>query len=194
LLKLLLKCMQPIKYQSQYELVKNNKDALIEAVNDELYETKQDKKDIASQIKELKSHLINMIEEYGLTLVDKENNEIDKEDLLAESTENTEEELNFIQQQTEIAKQKISQLASSTKPGVWYELYNGEDKPIRRLKLSVILTDAAQLIFVDRKGLKVIEKDAEEFAKELEENRSRVLADHSTFNHALGNVMNALAA
>ena len=194
LLKLLLKCMQPIKYQSQYELVKNNKDALIEAVNDELYETKQDKNEIASQIKELKSHFINMLHEYGLTIVDEDNNEIDREELLAESTENTEEELKFIQQQTEIAKQKISQLSSSTRPGVWYELYNGEDKPIRRLKLSVILTDAAQLIFVDRKGLKVIEKDAEEFARELEENRSRVLADHSTFNHALGNVISALAA
>ncbi len=194
LLKLLLKCMQPIKYQSQYDLVKNNKDALLEAVNDELYETKQDKEDIASQINELKSHFLNMIEEYGLTIVDADNNEIKGEDLLAESTENTEEELKKIQQQTDIAKQKIAQLASSTKPGVWYELYNGEDKPIRRLKLSVILTDAAQLIFVDRKGLKVIEKDAEEFAKELEENRSRILADHSTFNYALGNVINALAA
>lgn len=194
LLKLLLKCMQPIKYQSQYDLVKNNKDALLEAVNDELYETKQDKEDIASQIKELKSHFLMMIEEYGLTIVDTDNNEINGEDFIAESIENTEEELKQIQQQTDIAKQKIAQLTSSTKPGVWYELYNGEDKPIRRLKLSVILTDAAQLIFVDRKGIKVIEKGAEEFAQELEENRSRILADHSTFNYALGNVISALAA
>ena len=58
----------------------------------------------------------------------------------------------------------------------------------------MILTDAAQLIFVDRKGVKVIEKDAGDFALELKENRSRVLADHSTFDHALGRVMNSLAA
>ena len=186
--------MQPIQYQSQYELVKSNHHALLEAVNDELYDTQQDKGDISSQIDELKSHFLNMIEEYGLKITDEDDNEIPKEELISTSDENTEEELNFIKQQTELAKQKIAQLTSSTKPGVWYELYNGEDKAIRRLKLSVILTDAAQLIFVDRKGVKVIEKDAEVFAKELEDNRSRVLADHSTFNHALGNVISALAA
>ncbi len=88
----------------------------------------------------------------------------------------------------------MHQLSVSTKQGVWYEIFNGKDKPVRRLKLSVILTDAAQLIFVDRRGLKVIEKDAEEFSRELEDNRSRLIADHSTFDQALGNVISALAA
>jgi hypothetical protein len=194
LLKLLLNCMQPIKYQSQFKLLKNNHQALIEAVNDELYETQQDKDDISTQVQQLKSHFLNMINEYGLKIVDEDDNEINEQDLVSQAEENTEQELKQIQQQTEIAKQKISQLTSSTKPGVWYEIYNGEGKAIRRLKLSVILTDAAQLIFVDRKGIKIIEKDAEEFAKELEDNRSRVLADHSTFDHALGKVMSAMAA
>jgi hypothetical protein len=168
--------------------------ALIEAVNDELYETQQDKKDISSQVNELKEYFSAMINEYGLKIVDEDNNELSAEELIDDSTADTEEELQQIKQQTEIAKQKIAQLTSNTKPGVWYEIYNGEDKAIRRLKLSVILTDAAQLIFVDRKGIKVIEKDAEEFARELEENRSRVLADHSTFDHALGKVISSLAA
>lgn len=194
LLKLLLKCMQPIHYQSQYNLVKSNHMALIEAVNDELYETQQDKDDIATQVTELKEYFLSMIDEYGLKIVDEDDNEISNEELLDDSSEDTEEELQQIKQQTEIAKQKISQLTSNTKPGVWYEIYNGEDKAIRRLKLSVILTDAAQLIFVDRKGMKVIEKDAEEFAQELEDNRSRLLADHSTFDHALGKVISCLAA
>lgn len=194
LLKLLLKCMQPIRYPTQYTMVKNNHMALIEAVNDELYETQQDKNEIATQIENLKSHFLKMIDEYGYKVVDENNEEITEEELIEDSAQDTEEELQQIQQQTEIAKQKIAQLASSTKPGVWYEIFNGEDKPVRRLKLSVILTDAAQLIFVDRKGMKVIEKDAEDFARELEENRSRVLADHSTFDNALGNVIKALAA
>jgi len=194
LLKLLLKCIQPIKYRSQLQLIKDNRDALLQAVNDELFETKQNKDDIKSQITELKAHFAELVKEYDLTIVDENDGEISEQEILKESTGNTEEELQQIQKVTEIAKHKIAQLQSTTKPGVWYELYNGEDKPIRRLKLSVILTDAAQLIFVDRKGVKVIEKDAEVFAKELEEGRSRVLADHSTFNHALGQVMNALAA
>ena len=194
LLKLMLKCMQPIRFQTQFNLVQNNHMALIEAVNDELYETQQDKNDISSQISELKKYFSAMIDEYGLKVVDENNNELSDEQLTDDSGTDTEEELLQIQQQIEVAKQKISQLSNSTKPGVWYEIYNGEDKAIRRLKLSVILTDAAQLIFVDRKGIKVIEKDAEEFAKELEDNRSRILADHSTFDHALGQVMNCLAA
>jgi hypothetical protein len=168
--------------------------ALIEAVNDELYETRQDKNEIAEQIATLKSHFIKMLDDYGYKIVNENNQAISEEELIDETAEDTEEELHRIQQQTQIAKQKIAQLASTNRPGVWYELYNGEDKPVRRLKLSVILTDAAQLIFVDRKGVKVIEKDAEDFARELEENRSRVLADHSTFDHALGNVIKALAA
>ncbi len=193
LLKLLLKCIQPIRYRSQLELIKDNREALLDAVNDELFDTQQNKEDIASQISQLKAHFAQLVDEHNLTIVD-ENNKVINEEIIEESTENTEEELQKIQKVTDIAKHKIAQLTSSTKPGVWYEIYNGEDKAIRRLKLSVILTDAAQLIFVDRKGVKVIEKDAEVFAQELEEGRSRVLADHSTFNHALGQVMNALAA
>ncbi len=194
LLRLLLKCIQPIKYASQYNMLKENHLSLIEAVNDELYSTQQDKSDIANQIAELKTYFLQMIDAYGLKVVDENDDEITKEELIETSENNTEDELQQVQQQTDIAKQKIAQLSSATKPGVWYEIYNGEDKPVRRLKLSVILTDAAQLIFVNRKGLKVIEKDAEDFAKELEDNRSRMLADHSTFEQALGKVISALAA
>ena len=194
LLKLLLKCIQPIKYTSQYNLLKNNHMALLQAVNDELYNTQQDKSDIANQIAELKSYFLQMIDDYGFKVVDKNDKEMPEETLNETSVDSTEDELEQVQQQTKIARQKLAQLTSSTKPGVWYEIFNGEGKAVRRLKLSVILTDAAQLIFVDRKGVKVIEKDAEEFAKELEENRSRILADHSTFDHALANVIGALAA
>lgn len=200
LLKLMLKCMQPIRFKSQYEMLKNNHLALVEAVNDELYETRQDRESIAEQISRLKQHFITMLDEYGYKLVDENNNDIGADDTddeameAAESDDNTVVELEAVKQQVDIARQKLAQLGDAAKPGVWYEIYNGEDRAIRRLKLSVVLTDAAQLIFVDRKGIKVIEKDAEEFAKELEENRSRILADHSTFDHALGKVITALAA
>jgi hypothetical protein len=203
LLKLLLRCIQPIKYPSQYDLLKKNHMALIETVTDELYHTQQDKMAIKKQMAELKSYFIQMIDDYGLKFVESDDAGISDAGIGEEalngtmnetSVDNTEDELQYVQQQTDIAKQKIAQLPGTTKPGVWYEIYNGENKPVRRLKLSVILTDAAQLIFVDRKGIKVIEKDAEDFAVELEENRSRILADHSAFEQALGRVITALAA
>ena len=100
----------------------------------------------------------------------------------------------LLQQQLDAAAAKLALLDKKNKPGIWYEIYNGSDKPVRRLKLSVILSDVARLVFVDRKGNTVLEKDAEEFARELESNRSRMLADHSAFDNALGNVIGAFAA
>ena len=167
---------------------------LLQAVNDELYDTQQNKNDVANQVAELKSYFLQMIDDYGFEMVDGNDNKIPEEALKETSTDTTEDELEHVQQQTKIAREKLAQLTSSTKPGAWYEIYNGEDKAVRRLKLSVILTDAAKLIFVNRKGVKVIEKDADDFAKELEENRSRLIADHSTFDHALANVINIMAA
>ena len=194
LLKLMLKCMQPIRFKSQYQLVKNNHLALVEAVNDELYQTKQDKESINEQVTRLREYFLKMLDEYGYKLVDEDDRDISTDELIDDDKDNTVVELETVRKQVDSAKEKIASLGDAARPGVWYEIYNGEDRAIRRLKLSVVLTDAAQLIFVDRKGVKVIEKDAEEFARELEENRSRVLADHSTFDHALGKVITALAA
>ncbi|MBL4712051.1 MAG: DUF1631 family protein [Gammaproteobacteria bacterium] len=194
LLKLLLRCIQPIKSHEQYKLVVNNHKAILDAVNDELYETRQDKDDINEHIAELKTYFLQMIDDCGYVITDAEDNVVSDKELHMRTNDGTEEELQQIKQQTDVAKQKIAKLTSSTKPGVWYEIFNGQDKPVRRLKLSVILTDSAQLIFVDRKGLKIIEKDAEVFAHELEDKRSKLIADHSTFDQALGNVISALAA
>jgi hypothetical protein len=195
LLKLLLKCMQPVRFQSQYDLMKTNHGALVEAVNDELYTTtKQDKKDIASHIVSLEEYFLQAVNKHGFEVTDHGEMTLSEDELVTSSTADVEEELENIQKQSDIAKNKIAQLNGNTRPGVWYEIYDGKNKPVRRLKLSVILTDAAQLIFVDRRGTKVIEKDAEDFANELNDKRSRVLADHSTFDNALGKVITALAA
>lgn len=192
LVKLLIKCMQPIRFQSHYNLVKNNHVALAETVNDELFETTQDKNEIADQIQALKTHFSQLLQHYDFKLVSESGNDLTEEELIDSSDEDA--DVQQIQQQVDIARQKIARLSKTTKPGVWYEIYTEKDKAVRRLKLSVILDDVAQLIFVDHKGMKVIEKDAEEFARELRENRSRVIADHSTFDHALGRVIGRMAA
>ncbi|HEB81701.1 MAG TPA: DUF1631 family protein [Gammaproteobacteria bacterium] len=194
LLKLMLKCMQPIRFRSQYQLVKNNHLALVEAVNDELYQTRQDKESINDQVAKLKQHFLRLLDEYGYKLADENSEEIEAEEAIEDREENTVVELDAVREQVNSAKEKIAKLGDAARPGVWYEIYNGEERAVRRLKLSVILTDAAKLIFVDRKGVKVIEKDAEDFAAELEDQRSRILADHSTFDSALGKVITALAA
>ena len=209
LLKLLMKCLQPIKDKSQWQLLMNNHEPLVEAVNDELYETQQDKNEIDAQVSALKQTFLKMLDDYGYKLVEEPAAEVSEPatnaapyveeaniDAANEEFEETEhdDEVAKIKEQARIAREKISKLPSDLHPGVWFKIFNGEDKPARRLKLSVVLTEVARLIFVDCHGVKVIEKDAGDFAHELENELSKVIADHSTLEHALGAVIHKLAA
>ncbi|MBT8439330.1 MAG: DUF1631 domain-containing protein, partial [Gammaproteobacteria bacterium] len=207
LLKLLMRCLQPITNKAQWEMLSNNHGPLVEAVNDELFETQQDREEIKAQIDVLKRIFLKMLDDYGYMLVEEEKTAstatnaapyVEEENVEAANEEfdnnDHNEEITRIEEQTRLARDKISRLPSSLHPGVWFEIFNGEDKPVRRLKLSVILTEVAKLIFVDCHGVKVIEKDAGEFADELENQLSRLIADHSTFEHALGTVIHKLAA
>ena len=209
LLKLLMRCLQPIRSETQWQLVKNNHEPLIEAVNDELYETRQNREEIDAQVNALKQTFLKMIDDFGFKLVQEQQAETPDqaatatpfvaEDNVAAANEEFDDnehdaEIAQIKEQEKIAREKIARLPSDLHPGVWFEIFNGEDKPVRRLKLSVILTEVARLIFVDCHGVKVIEKDAGDFASELENEKSRFIADHSTFEHALGTVIHKLAA
>lgn len=136
-----------------------------------------------------------MLDEFGYTLDDAETEQTVESTQSYEAFDtDIEHELEAARQEAQIALEKISRLPENVKPGVWFEVFNGEDKAIRRLKMSTILTEAAKIIFVDRKGVKVLEKDAGDFLEELSHDQSRVLADHSTFDHALGKVIGAMAA
>ena len=209
LLKLLMKCLQPINNKSQWQLLSNNHEPLVEAMNNELYETQQDREEIDSQIIELKKTFLKMLDDYGYKLVEEPATETaeqaesaspyaeeDTSDAANEEFDDKEHhaEVAKIKEQARIAREKISKLPSDLHPGAWFEIFNGKNKPIRRLKLSVVLTEVARLIFVDCHGVKVIEKDAGDFASELKKEQSRIIADHSTFEHALGAVIHKLAA
>ena len=53
--------------------------------------------------------------------------------------------------------------------------------------------EEAQLIFVNRQGVKILEKNAADFAKELETEQSKIIAEHSVFDQALNNVISVLS-
>jgi hypothetical protein len=103
-------------------------------------------------------------------------------------------ETNPIDSNAEISRSKIANLPRDVRPGVWFKIFNGEEHAARRLKLSVIIMEEAKLIFVDRRGAKVIEKDAGVFTEELSLNKSKIIADHSAFDNALSHVITSLAA
>lgn len=115
------------------------------------------------------------------------------EELQAEQETAEEAEAVVEEDPEEIARRKIGLLPSDVQPGAWFIVYNGEDKPVRRLKLAVILIQDATLVFVDHLGNVVIEKDAEMFAGELERGLSGVIMQHSVFDHALKSALSNIS-
>ena len=76
---------------------------------------------------------------------------------------------------------KALEISPAIKPGVWCEIFIDDITPCRRLKLSLINMDAGKLIFVNRKGIKKLEKDAKEFSEELERGLSKIYKHEALF-------------
>jgi hypothetical protein len=77
-------------------------------------------------------------------------------------------------------------------PGMWFHIYMGEDKTARRCKLSVIIVEDANLMFVNHKGELVIEKSFDEFNKEVANETTKMIMGHSAFDHAFKTVIDRL--
>jgi len=82
------------------------------------------------------------------------------------------------------AVNKIARLPSMVKPGIWCELYIDDNTPPRRLRLAIINSQTGQLIFVNRHGIKILQKDADDFTRELLEARSRIYKHDNLFSHS----------
>ncbi len=85
------------------------------------------------------------------------------------------------------------ELPANVMPGMWFRVYMGEDSPARRCKLSVIIVEDANLVFVNHAGEIVVEKHFDEFRDELDNELSSVIMGHSVFDHALNSVITRLA-
>ncbi|MDH5765904.1 MAG: DUF1631 domain-containing protein [Gammaproteobacteria bacterium] len=179
-LRQLINGLQPITTKEQWEFHNNEADTFIETIKNRLYTTKQDKLSIDDSVNSLQAAYKKILTDtdFDDSTIESLNNETPDDTTVSITEENT-------------AKDQIALLPEGVKQGVWFEIFNG-DKPVRRLKLSIILLDEAKLIFVDRVGAKVMEKTAEEFNEELKTEKSRILADHSVFDHALGQVIASL--
>ncbi|MDH5472493.1 MAG: DUF1631 domain-containing protein [Gammaproteobacteria bacterium] len=194
ILKLLIKTLQPPKNRGEYLSLKDNHMALVHTINDMLGETKQNKELIHNAIHSLKLTYQNLLEASEFKSITYSDGINKSKPLHSEYKPDEDTGPSPIEQAIAEAQNKIEQLPEAVKPGVWFEIYVDNDKPVRRLKLSVIVQEDAKLVFVDRLGVKVMEKDAVDFATELDVGQSHILADHSIFDHALSNVISSLAA
>jgi len=194
LCKLIINTLQPVKDKSQWEILNNNYCALVEVVHDELYETQQDKSSIDNQIETLNTIFNKMLDKFGQINFDDEKTEAPIDHVAQKEIAAYEAAMARIKDEEESVVEKVARLPTYVKAGAWFEIYNGEDRPVRRLKMSVILLETAKIVFVDNKGIVGIEKDAGVFGEELEADKSRIIADHATFDHALGKVISMMAA
>lgn len=191
LLRQLINSIQPVTNKIRLLMLKNSSAELIETILAQLYHTRQDKPAIDEAISILSAIHKNTIENTQFEKTKPEPQETRTATETAAADAAVEQKL--AEEKWQKSKEQLSRLPKSVKIGVWFEIYNGGENIIRRLKLSMIMYDDAKLVFVDRVGNKVLEKHASELLEELNSNKSRVIADHSIFNHALGNVISSLA-
>ncbi len=202
ILKQLLNSLQPIATHTQWLYVNRSYEQIVSSIKEQLNDTHQNQVNIDESIKALVSTYETMLRESEYqpqldpALVPDENIVFADTGSFEEPfiQESANDESSPLDEQTQEARQKLADLPDSVRPGVWFQIFDGEDRPVRRLKLSVIIMEEARLIFVDRLGKKVLEKDAEQFTRELSEGQSEVIADHSVFDHALSQVIQSLSA
>lgn len=189
-LAVILRSIKPITNTDEWLLLKSNSEKVIDKTRALLIESNQDEKLIGSALAPLASTHNKLLEESEFK---HDTSAVDittiSDELLHEKADTSE-----TQKHADIAREKLAQLPSDVRHGVWFEIYDGDNKPVRRLKLSVVLMEQARLVFVDRLGQEVLEKDADTFSEELKTNKSRLLADHSVFDHALSQVISSLTS
>jgi hypothetical protein len=110
-----------------------------------------------------------------------------KIDPLAQPLDTLEEPPELANQPT--PEELLERLPVDVQPGTWCEVYMGRDQAPQRLKVSSILKDTAQIVFVDGSGKQAEIKDVREFIDELDCERSTIIQDENLFDKALTAVL-----
>lgn len=198
----IIESVQPVHTLEELEAIGLSYEQIIDATKEKLKRCRKSKDMVQQVVKELEEtfqsilatkDLPEKIEEEALveTAAEEETGEeAVAEQPVEEAAEEVSEEVEETPEQ--IAKRKIDKLPAEVQAGAWFIVYNGEDKPVRRLKLAVILMQDATLVFVDHLGNVVFEKDAEVFTDELEKGLSGIIMQHSVFDHALHSALQSV--
>ena len=193
ILKIVTKSLTPVTNHKEWHSLKNNYHEIVNTVKAKLATTAQNKEKVFMATANLGKHYektINNSEFFEEEAINKKVDRSLKDSIYADKSNDS---LSPVEKQAKSAKSLIAELPEFVKPGVWFKIYTGEGSPPRRLKLSIITQENAKLIFVDRKGSIVIEKEAETFNNELLNNQSQMLEDHSVFDHALSQVISHIS-
>ncbi|MBT8129502.1 MAG: DUF1631 domain-containing protein, partial [Gammaproteobacteria bacterium] len=174
--------VQPLKTAEDLAYLKAEKDKLIERANQELSKTYKSKKDIQSVVG-------GLVTTYDEMIADANFQEEELEVAEKTAAESPREKEPVKPEPAHVPKTK---LPSNIMPGMWFQITTGEGTGARRCKLSVIIVEDEKLIFVTHDGEMVAEKSFEEFTKEIDEGKSKVIMGHSVFDYALNSVISKL--
>lgn len=83
----------------------------------------------------------------------------------------------------------LQRLPVDIQPGTWCEVYMGREQSPQRLKVSSILKETAQIVFVDGSGKQSQIKDVLDFIDELDCERSTIIHEENLFDKALTAVL-----
>ncbi len=210
ILQKIIESVQPVNSREALEELGLSNHDIIEATRNKLASCKKSKKIVDTVMLELEATYDGLMATPDLPGVDTALTDQDSDVEVVESEElsvdtDTVEELELDQEEalaevepepekdSEVtAKEKIASLPDGVAPGAWFIVYNGEDRPVRRLKLAVILVHDASMVFVDHLGNVVIEKDADVFADEIVKGLSGIIMQHSVFDHALHSALETI--
>ncbi len=187
ILQKIIESVQPLQSVAELEELRTVYMTVVDAARDKLGRCKKKQSILDQAIEDLRATFESLLITENLP-EESEKPAHDDANIEAEAETETEPQLTT----EEIARAKIGKLPEGVSPGVWFIVYNGEDKPVRRLKLAVILMLDATMVFVDHLGNVVIEKDAEVFADEVEKGLSGIIMQHSVFDHALSSALSSI--
>ena len=184
-LRSIINSVQPLLNINDLDHLISSRDALMESTRNYLQRTNQSEEDIEQVIQNLSNIHQSLIDQTDFD----------------EAAETTEEETENTASTGETASNQVEpeedespklQLPSNIVPGMWFQIYNGEDKAQRRCKLSVVILEDQKLVFVNYQGEIIIEKDLGEFLDEIADGKSKVIMGHSVFDYALSSVVHGL--
>lgn len=178
-LRSIINSVQPLRNANDLDNLTSNRVRLIKSTRNYLQATNQSENDI---------------EQVTQDLIQIHDSLIDQADF-SETTESA--ELEGVTEPISSDDESIDnlpklQLPSSIVPGMWFQIYNGEDKAQRRCKLSVVILADQNLVFVNYHGEIIIEKNLAEFLEEIATGKSKAIMGHSVFDHALSSAVTKL--
>ena len=185
-LRAIINSVQPLKTVDELELLISGREHLIADTRKYLQRTNQSADDIEQVI-----HDLSRIHQ---SLIDHADFSHEAEAVATEA--DTEETAHAEAAPAEVVPEEEEtpklKLPSGIVPGMWFQIYNGEDKAQRRCKLSVIILEDQKLVFVNYQGAVIIEKNLGEFLQEMADGKSKAIMGRSVFDYALSSVVTSL--